>query len=342
MGGGSGDGGFSSGPASASGLSAMIGGGAGDGGGSTLLGGPGEQFDMSKLTETLKHPFFDASSPDDQTVGWDGNEMSFYDQPGQQQLYMQAQKDMRQVIKDSMTTLVGNSRSAMVGTDDITWVGNRQQLVVGDNHATHIGNHRTVTVGATQTHIVTGDISLTGEANQSYTITEKWDTTAKKQEHTGEELILLKVGTSQIVMRPEFIIIQATDVFINPGEADTQAAIEQGTRPKPDHEKAQEAADKAAADAAANEQAFQDKRAKVLAEQEQHMANGGDYETSPQGKAEQAMNDAETPYDRAKAESEYEFAHPTTIHSYDDAVHFAESMGVSHEEAVNIVNGLGT
>ena len=354
IGGGSGDDGFAPRAPLPLGSEPMIGGGQDAGTSGSLLGGPGEPFDMSKLTETLQHPFFDASAPDDQTVGWDGNEMSFYDQPGQQQLYMQAQKDLRQVVKDSMTSLVGNSRSAMIGTDDITWVGNRQQTVVGDNQATHVGQHRTVTVGATQSHTVTGDISLDGKANQSYTITEKWDSKAKIQDHTGEEMLVLTVGTSQIVMRPSFIIIQGDDVFINPGAEDTKNAIEMGTRPTPDHEKA-------AAEAAAHamrQEAYADKAGRMhqesqdaqLANQEA-FANGQPLEQTPLNRAQDNWDAArerwradpttENAKEAFRTQTIYDMNNMPGTSTYDGAIGIGQSeYGLSAADSQSVVDSL--
>ncbi len=320
-----------------------------------LLGGPGSPLDLGKLGETMTHPFFDATSPDRSTLGWDGNELSFCDRPGSQQVYLQAQRDMREVVKNSSTSVVGNARSSCVGTDDILYVGSRQCSVIENDQSTAVHGNRSVSVVGTQSHSVGGNITVDGKANQSYTIAEKWDSRAKIQEHTGEQMILLTVGSSQIVMRPEFIIIQGDDVFINPGPEDTRAAIEDGTRPKPEHERQAEAA---AAHAAASDayaakasQMFAENQA-VLDQNKDAMFTGeGQFQEPPVVQAEdqwqaakQAWESNPTPanaLEAARTQTIYDMTNMPGTSTYDGAISNAMSTyGLPQDVATDMVNGL--
>jgi len=224
----------------------------------SLLGGKGKPLDASALHEQLHHPFFKAQSPDTSTHKWSGNELSFCDEPNGEQLYLQAEKDMNVVVKNAKTAVIGNHRAEQVGTDDILVVGNRQSIEVADNQSTLVFGDRSVAVMGAESHTTHGEHAFTCHANSHLAVDLKWDSKAKIQEHTAEDLMVLKVGSSRIVLRPEFIIIQSTDVFINPGDADTDAAINDGTRPKPESEKQAEAA---AAEAAEEQRQLDRRRA---------------------------------------------------------------------------------
>ncbi|UQA57164.1 type VI secretion system Vgr family protein [Polyangium aurulentum] len=201
-----------------------------------ILGGNATPLGNAGIAEALNHPFFGAKSPDQQTHAWRGNEVSFFDQPGKQQLYLQAERDMNVVVKNSQTSVISNVRSAQVGTDDVLSVGHKQLNVIGDNQMTSVGGDRSVYVVKNQSHVVTGDISVEGQSNQTYDITETFKSTSKVHHFISQEKIILQVGSSTIVMQPNFIVIQADDVFINPGAEDTRKAMD-GDRPEKPEER---------------------------------------------------------------------------------------------------------
>jgi type VI secretion system secreted protein VgrG len=202
-----------------------------------VLGGNPTPLGNAGMAETLNHPFFKAKSPDQQTHSWHGNEVSFFDQPDKQQMYLQAERDMNVVVKNTQTSVIGNVRSAQVGTDDVVSVGHKQLNVIVDNQTTSVGGNRYVNVAKNQAHVVTGDINVEGQKNQTYDITETFKSTSKVHHFVSHEKIILQVGSSTVVIAPNFIVIQAEDVFINPGAEETQKAAD-GKRPEKPEEKA--------------------------------------------------------------------------------------------------------
>lgn len=217
-----------------------------------LLGGPAKPIAPSDLAAALDHPHFGAKSPDAATHNWLGSELTFHDQPGGEQVFLQAQRDFRSIVKNAATHVIGNSQATHVGTDDVLVVGNRQSCDVGDDQTMTVGGDRTVLVQGAETLTTVQDLSVTTHANLTVSVTGKHASTAAIAEHEATDLMVLKVGASRVVLRPDFIILQATDVFINPGDADTDAAIQNGTRPLPETEKraAEEARQRARIDAA--------------------------------------------------------------------------------------------
>ncbi len=202
-----------------------------------LLGGSCQPLGNTGINQALNGSFFDAKSPDSQTQSWNGNEISFFDQPDNQKFYLQAERDMNCVVKNNQKSVISNARSATVGTDDVLSVGHKQLNVIGNNQTTSVGGNRYVNVAQEQTHVVTGDIKVEGQKNQTYEITETFKSTAKVHHFIGNDKIILEVGSSTIVMTRDYIVVQAKDVFINPGTADAQKAAE-GQRPEKPEEKA--------------------------------------------------------------------------------------------------------
>lgn len=190
---------------------------------SSALGG-GTPMDASELdAEIGRSRHFQATSPNGGAHRWSGSEITMDDTQGSERLYLQSERDMNVVAKNAMTVVVGNHRAVRVGTDDILNVTNKQSVDVGDD--------RSVTVGGKQTHRITGDdLSFVGK-NRIHMTDETHSNIAKEHRFVGEELITLRVGSSMIVMRPDFIVVQANDVFINPGDNAAALAIE-GIRPE--------------------------------------------------------------------------------------------------------------
>ncbi|AKT38206.1 type VI secretion system tip protein TssI/VgrG [Chondromyces crocatus] len=95
--------------------------------------------------------------------GGGSNEIRFEDARGREEVYIQAEKDLKLLVKDSEETTIGGNRSGTVsGNDALTVLGNRTKLVrlneqekiaqsqttsVGINRATQIGMIDSTTVG---------------------------------------------------------------------------------------------------------------------------------------------------------------------------------------------------
>ncbi|MDI1435463.1 type VI secretion system Vgr family protein [Polyangium sorediatum] len=258
-----------------------------------LLGGQASTLGSGGIAETLNHPFFQAKSPDQQTHSFAGNEVSLFDQPGKQQMYLQAERDMNVVVKNTQTAVVSNARSTRVGTDDVLGVNHKQLNVIGNNQTTSVGGDRYMSVVGTQTHDVTGDIIDCGQKDRVYDTTNTFASAAKVHHLISEEKIILQVGSSTIVMQPNFIVIQADDVFINPGAEETQKAAN-GERPEKPEEK--EAREQKAKDAA-----LEKERARTAWER---MNN--DYKKMPESHRERMSEERTAEYMKRRWQTHYQ------------------------------------
>lgn len=187
----------------------------------------------TELNAALQGQLFGALSPNSETHRWPGSEVTMDDRLGQEVLYMQAERDMNTVVKNSQTAVIGNRRSTKVGGDDVLDVDHQQFI--------RTGSDRCVKVDATQTHIVTGDIrqqSVTG--NQHFIAKELFTVASKHQVHVASETILFTVGNSTLLMKPDFTIIQTPMLFLNPGRDALAAAIATGEAPQTPEEIAAE------------------------------------------------------------------------------------------------------
>lgn len=90
------------------------------------------------------------------------NEIRFEDKKGEEQLYMQAEKDKQVLVKNNNAETIGNCETVSVGVDRSKSVGNnetssigvnRTETVGGDESIT-IGGNQSVQIGANKTHIV--------------------------------------------------------------------------------------------------------------------------------------------------------------------------------------------
>jgi type VI secretion system secreted protein VgrG len=92
--------------------------------------------------------------------GW--NELRFEDKKGEEEVYLQAEKDENILVKNDKTETVGhdetigigNDRSEQVGRDETLAVGNNRTRTVAVNESVSIGSNQTVTVGANRNDTV--------------------------------------------------------------------------------------------------------------------------------------------------------------------------------------------
>ncbi|MBL9026489.1 MAG: type VI secretion system tip protein VgrG [Myxococcales bacterium] len=252
---------------------------------SPLLGGARMTAD-EMAEEILKSRNFKAASPNALAHTWKGNEFTFDDKAGQEKVYLQAYKDLNAVVNDAWTSLVGNFRSTKVGSDDILSVRNKQQ--------TSIGSDRSVAVGGSQTHTVAGNAFQMVEGNQVFKSDLNTTMLAKETRINSLDISVFTCGKSMIVMHPDFIVIQAKEVFINPGEEEANAAAN-GVRPTPQHEKDAQAA----ADAAARDQAVADRAQQERAAQDGYVAEHGYSPDQPAAQYANQFDAATSPDDQA-------------------------------------------
>lgn len=87
------------------------------------------------------------------------NEMSLDDTKGKERMYIQAQYNQDELVKNDQTSKVGNNRTKSVGVDEAMEIGNNQTLKVGVNQTETIGTNQTTTVG--ENIVITAGTSIT-------------------------------------------------------------------------------------------------------------------------------------------------------------------------------------
>lgn len=98
------------------------------------------------------------------------NEIRFEDKKGGEQLFIHAEKNQDNVVKNDETTSVGNDRNEEVGNDEGVTVGNDQAITIGNNRTESVGNNEQITIGTNRTEIVGSDESVSIGSNRSVSI----------------------------------------------------------------------------------------------------------------------------------------------------------------------------
>lgn len=153
------------------------------------------------------------------------NELRFEDKKGEEQLYIQAEKDMDTLVKNNQSLTVENDRtknvhndeSSSIGHDRIKTVGNDQSESIGNNksidvgsdHSESIGNNKSLdvavnhseSVGKNMTISVGGDLkeSVSGQYNEN--VTKEYGLKAKTITLEADSQITLKTGSAKITMK---------------------------------------------------------------------------------------------------------------------------------------------
>jgi type VI secretion system secreted protein VgrG len=152
------------------------------------------------------------------------NELRFEDKQGNEEIFIQAEKDFNRVVKNNDTLKVGfekkdqgdqtiqikNDRTIEVGHDLSTTVTNDETRKVGNNQTITITKNRKLDVGGNETIAVTGDQKVT----VSKTIVMEATTS-----------IELKVGASSIKLEPSKVTIKSPEIAV---QADGMMAVKAG------------------------------------------------------------------------------------------------------------------
>ncbi len=91
------------------------------------------------------------------------NELRFEDEAGQEEVFIHAQKDQNNVVKNDESTFVGHDRSEDIQHDELLKVGHDRHDEIGNDDRSDIGHDQLVTVGNDQTLVIkrTQQISIT-------------------------------------------------------------------------------------------------------------------------------------------------------------------------------------
>jgi type VI secretion system secreted protein VgrG len=159
--------------------------------------------------------------PDSGDPGRTANNVVFDDQHGQQQVYLQAQRDLVMTVKNDLTGSVGANRAFMVH-------GNDYEEVAAGYQSTTVRLDRTVEVlDGKQVHTVQDDIVVVGEENRYVRIKQDHyaETVEGGQVFASKTAFVMRVQDSVILMMPNTVIIQTGRMFINPGQATVDAIL---------------------------------------------------------------------------------------------------------------------
>jgi hypothetical protein len=132
-------------------------------------------------------------SPTGTNHTWQGSGFKLDDMSGAENAYIQANRDMHWVVHNNWTTVVGAHRTALIGTDEITYIQKNQKVYVGSDQTTLVqknqGNQivgkRTDSVGEKYTLFATEGIKL---ASADDTIRINADDSIKFDSETTIEL----------------------------------------------------------------------------------------------------------------------------------------------------------
>lgn len=100
--------------------------------------------------------------------GW--NELRFEDKAGSEEVYFQAQKDHKELVKNNESRTIGNDFAEDVGHDAKQSIGNNRTESVANNKDVSVGNNRTVAIGANDSETVGSNRSLNVGANETITV----------------------------------------------------------------------------------------------------------------------------------------------------------------------------
>ena len=131
------------------------------------------------------------------------NELMFEDRKGGELVRFQAEKDFSGLVKNDAGMVIAHDSTHHVGHDETRTVMHDQTL--------KIGHDRKIRVQNDQAHVIDQNL-IQQTVNGATTVLSKLGIT-----QASETEIVLRVGTSAIVMKPNEIKIQAEMVYINPG-----------------------------------------------------------------------------------------------------------------------------
>ena len=130
------------------------------------------------------------------------NEIRFEDKKGNEELHLQAEKDMSTRVKHDQTLDVGTDRIIFVGNDEANLVENDRQLTVDANDSVVIGGTHDKTVTGPVTQVYGGDHSRKVDGNQEF-FAEKNKDEHVKQAHklTTDKKFQLNQGATNMTFK---------------------------------------------------------------------------------------------------------------------------------------------
>ena len=147
----------------------------------------------------------------DSSLGSNGfNEIMFEDLKGKELVYVQAEKNLRKLVKNDETITVGNNRQKYVVVNELETTGaNRTEVtgqnrteVTGQNRATVIGGNREKLVIGNETEKTCGNLTLYVEQDQDIVIKQ-----VKRERVEGDSHLRVKGKRNQRIDRSQSLTV---------------------------------------------------------------------------------------------------------------------------------------
>ncbi|NUP05556.1 MAG: type VI secretion system tip protein VgrG [Polyangiaceae bacterium] len=198
---------------------------------SFLAGNPDEPLVLGRMFTNLLRPPFALPANKTQngfrsnsvpsTGGY--NELMFEDKAGKELVNIQAEKDMKTLVKHDDDKTVGRHRTTKVK-------GNDAEHVSGNQKASVLGQLMESVGGDKMTGILGNLVSQVGKERIMKTLGD-FASAAKAHRIQSLEGTTLSVGESMIHLTPDAIIIQSPKILLNPGPETGQKAALTGRTP---------------------------------------------------------------------------------------------------------------
>ncbi len=156
------------------------------------------------------------------------NEFRFEDKKGEEQLFLQAEKNLDIWVKNDQAVSIGQDTHETVGRHSAASVGQNMELTVGQNSAVSIGSNADIAIGANRTEAVGAAYVLSIGTDQTVVCGENHALDAAMDVHlkAGMNVVIeagvqltLKGPGGFITIDPSGVSIQGTMVLINSGGA---------------------------------------------------------------------------------------------------------------------------
>ena len=158
------------------------------------------------------------------------NELRFEDENGQEEIFIHAQKDQNNVVRNDETTEIGHDRTEHVGNDETIEVGQNRATKIGKDELVKIGNHRELEVFANQTITTGGHHRHEVGGESTFKVGDKITHQTKVHELSAHERFAIRGPGGAIIIDSRGITLKGNisikgNVAITAGAADSVNAF---------------------------------------------------------------------------------------------------------------------
>ena len=169
-------------------------------------------YELPKF-KTLSY-FKSRTSPDD---GKGFNEIRFEDKQGKEQVFIHSRKRMDTRVRGSFYETCGGNRQELIGMRSDNKPGGNLAVSVGGNYDLHVKDSMYIGIDGKLNEGVKGDVVEGYDGSQQTVVKSKVEINAREITLEGSQKVVLKVGSSCIIVDMMGIIIQGPMVKINSG-----------------------------------------------------------------------------------------------------------------------------